>query len=141
MSRCFQCHWNHLLRNNPDFATADLRSSNRNAVNSAIEAFTLTKTSALWIEELAGAGVPCGPIYAIDQMFADPQVQHLGMEHPVNHPKLGEINLVGQAIKLSGHESRKGIPTPERSQHTSEVLSDMGLSSTEIQNLSDEGVI
>jgi crotonobetainyl-CoA:carnitine CoA-transferase CaiB-like acyl-CoA transferase len=129
------------IRNNPDFATAELRSSNRNAVNSAIEAFTLTKTSALWIETLAGAGVPCGPIYAIDQVFADPQVQHLGMEHPVYHPELGQINLVGQAIKLSAHESRKGIPTPERSQHTNEILSDMGLSSTEIQSLSDEGVI
>ena len=129
------------IRNNPDFATAELRSSNRNAVNSAIEAFTVTKTSALWIETLAGAGVPCGPIYEIDQMFADPQVQHLGMEHPVNHPELGQINLVGQAIKLSAHESRKGIPTPLRSQHTQEILSDMGLSNTEIQSLSDEGVI
>jgi crotonobetainyl-CoA:carnitine CoA-transferase CaiB-like acyl-CoA transferase len=129
------------IRNNPDFATAELRSINRNAVNSAIEAFTLTKTSALWIEILAGADVPCGPIYAIDQMFADPQVQHLGMEHSVDHPELGQINLVGQAIKLSAHESRKGIPTPERGQHTSEVLSDLGLSSNEIQTLGDEGVI
>jgi crotonobetainyl-CoA:carnitine CoA-transferase CaiB-like acyl-CoA transferase len=129
------------MRNNPDFATADLRSSNRNAVNSAIEAFTLTKTSALWIESLAEAGVPCGPIYSIDQMFADPQVQHLDMEHPVDHPELGQINLVGQAIKLSAHISRKGIPTPERGQHTSEVLSDLGLSSTEIERLSEEGVI
>jgi formyl-CoA transferase len=118
-----------------------LRSINRNAVNSAIEAFTLTKTSALWIEILAGADVPCGPIYAIDQMFADPQVQHLGMEHPVDHPELGQINLVGQAIKLSAHQSRKGTPTPERGQHTSEVLSDLGLSSNEIQTLSDDGVI
>ena len=129
------------LRNNPDFANAELRSSNRNAVNSVIEAFTLTKTSASWIESLAGAGVPCGPIYAIDQMFSDPQVQHLGMEHPVEHLELGPINLVGQAIKLSAHESRKGVPTPERGQHTSEILSDLGLSSAEIKSLSDEGII
>jgi formyl-CoA transferase len=74
-------------------------------------------------------------------MFSDPQVQHLDMKHPVDHPELGEINLVGQAIKLSGHESRKGIPTPERGQHTSEVLSDLGFSSNEIQTLGDEGVI
>lgn len=129
------------MRDNPNYATGELRSSNRNAVNSAIEAFTLTKTSAEWIESLAGAGVPCGPIYSIDQVFADPQVQHLGMEHPVDHPELGKINLVGQAIKLSGHESRKGIPTPERGQHTNEVLADLGLSSDEIQSLSDGGVI
>ena len=63
------------------------------------------------------------------------------MEHPVDHPELGKINLVGQAIKLSGHESRKGIPTPERGQHTNEVLADLGLSSDEIQSLSDGGVI
>lgn len=129
------------MRENPDFVNAELRSSNRNAVNSAIEAFTLTKTSTDWIDILAGAGVPCGPIYSIDQMFDDPQVKHLAMEHPVDHPEQGQINLVGQAIHLSGHESRKGMPTPERSQHTNEVLGDLGLSQTEIDGLRDEGVI
>lgn len=129
------------MQDNPDFATADARSNNRNAVNSAIESYTLSKTSSEWIDVLAGAGVPCGPIYSIDQMFADPQVQHLGMEHPVDHPTQGKINLVGQAIHLSGHESRKGSPTPERGQHTGEVLGGLGLSPAEIDELRTDGVI
>lgn len=129
------------MRDNPDFATGEARSLNRNAVNSAIEAITLTKTSAEWIEELSGAGVPCGPIYSIDQMFSDPQVQHLGMEHPVEHPELGTLNLVGQAIHLSKHQSRKGVPTPERGQHTSEVLGELGLGAAEIDGLREQGVI
>jgi len=129
------------MRDNPDFVTADLRSSNRNAVNSAIEAFTLTKSSSEWIDILAGAGVPCGPIYSIDQMFADPQVKHLGMEHPVDHPEQGRINLVGQAINLSKHQSRKGVPTPARGQHTEDVLGGLGLSHDEITELRDGGVI
>ncbi len=129
------------MRANADFATGESRSSNRNAVNSAIEAYTLTKTSAQWIEILAAAGVPCGPIYAIDQMFADPQVRHLGMEHPVDHPTQGRINLVGQAIHLSGHQSRKGMPTPERGQHTNEVLVGLGLKDGDIAELRESGVI
>jgi crotonobetainyl-CoA:carnitine CoA-transferase CaiB-like acyl-CoA transferase len=129
------------MHDNPDYATAEARSSNRNAVNSEIESHTLQKPSAEWIEVLAKAGVPCGPIYSIDQMFADPQVRHLGMEHPVDHPILGKISLVGQAIKLSSHESRKGAPTPERGQHTQEILSGLGLSNDEIDALRSEGVV
>lgn len=129
------------MRDNPDFATGDTRSSNRNAVNSAIEAYTLSKTSAEWIEVLANAGVPCGPIYSIDQMFADPQVKHLEMEHPVDHPTQGRINLVGQAIHLSGHKSRKGNPTPERGQHTDDILGGLGLSPADINDLRDGGAI
>ncbi len=129
------------MKDNPDYATGALRSSNRNAVNAEIESYTLKKTSAEWIELLAKAGVPCGPINSIDQVFADPQVQHLEMEHPVDHPTLGQINLVGQAINLSRHTSRKGVPTPERGQHTDEVLADMGLSQSDIQELRDGGIV
>lgn len=129
------------MMDNPVYATGALRSSNRNAVNAEIESYTLKKTSAEWIELLAKAGVPCGPINSIDQVFADPQVQHLGMEHPVNHPTLGEINLVGQAINLSRHQSRKGIPSPERGQHTGDILAGLGLSTSDIQELRDNGII
>ncbi|NQV98238.1 MAG: CoA transferase [Rhodospirillales bacterium] len=129
------------MHDNPDFSTGESRSSNRNAVNSAIESYTLKKTSSEWIEVLAKAGVPCGPIYSIDQMFADPQVRHLAMEHPVDHPTQGKINLVGQAIALSRHTSRKGVPTPERGQHTNEVLENLGLSPSDINELRSGGVI
>ncbi len=129
------------MKDNPDFATGELRSKNRDAVNASIEAVTLTRTSAEWIDLLSGIGVPCGPIYAIDEMFADPQVRHLGMEHPVTHPELGDMNLVGQAVNLSRYKPRTGIPTPERGEHTDEVLQEFGFSAAEIEDLKNREIL
>ena len=75
------------------------RSKNRDALNAAIGAITAPRSRARdWIELLNEAGVPCGPIYTIDQVFADPQVRHLGMAQPVRSHELGDIELVGQPI-------------------------------------------
>ena len=77
------------LKDTPDFAHAAQRSANRDADNAEIEKLTQKNTSEEWIKLLNEAGVPCGPIYSIDQVFADAQVEHLGMKHPVDHPDLG----------------------------------------------------
>ena len=61
------------------YATGAARSTNRDALNAEIEAVTLTDTMTNWVTRLNEAGVPCGPIYKVDEMFADPQVQHLGI--------------------------------------------------------------
>lgn len=129
------------MKNNPGFATGELRSANRDGVNAGIEAVTKTRTSAEWIEMLAGIGVPCGPIYSIDQMFDDPQVKHVDMTHPVDHPTQGKINLVGQAVNLSRFEPRKGVPTPERGEHTNEILGEFGFSKAEIEDLAGRNVL
>lgn len=139
--RCCDAIGRPELKDNPDFATGELRSKNRDAVNAAIEDVTRTKTSAEWIDILAGIGVPCGPIYTIDQMFDDPQVKHLGMTHPVDHPKLGPLNLVGQAFNLSRYKPKTGVPTPDRGQHTDEVLQEFGLDADEIDELKERGVL
>ena len=123
------------ITDNLDFMTAELRSNNRDAVNREIETVTLTKNSQEWIDILAGVSVPCGPIYSIDQVFGDPQVKHLRMEHPVKHEKLGSMNLVGQPIKMNRYESRKNMPTPDRGQHTDEILKEMGFTEREIDAL------
>jgi len=129
------------IHENPGYATGELRSDNRDALNAEIEAVTVTKTSADWIDILEAAGVPCGPIYQIDQMFADPQVQHVNMEHPVEHPDLGPMNLVGQAVRMNRYEPKTGMATPDRGQHTEEVLTAAGYSEDEIAALRDGGVI
>ena len=90
----------------PDYRTGKLRSDNRKALNAAIEAITETRDSAEWIERFNKAGVPAGPIYTMDQVFADPQVKHLGIAQPVDHPMLGRLELVGQAVTLSRTPSR-----------------------------------
>ena len=123
------------------FSTGPERSDNRDAVNAEIEKRTSLETSAGLIDKLNEAGIPCGPIYSIDQMFADPQVRHIGMEHPVDHPQLGAFNVVGQAVRMSGSQPRTGVPTPDRGQHTEEVLAEFGFTAEEIADLSKRDVL
>src|SRR5580693_6263499 len=94
------------LAEHPDYKTGRARSDNRKALNAAIDAITKKHTSADWIERLNKAGVPSGPIYRMDEVFADPQVKHLGIAQTVHHPKLGDIDLIGQAVTLSRTPSR-----------------------------------
>ena len=126
-----QPHW----RTDPRYATPGARSRNRDAMNAEIEAITRTRTSAEWIAAFNEAGVPAGHIYAIDEVFADPQVQHLGMAAPAQHPALGDIELVAQPIKLSGAEFTVRSPTPELGEHTEEVLTEAGYDANAIAAL------
>ncbi len=93
----------------PAYATDQARSKNRAALNAAIGEITRHKTSAEWIALLNAAGVPCGPIYKMDEVFADPQVRHLGMAVGVHHKKLGDTQVVNQAVELSRTPSRMRI--------------------------------
>ncbi len=129
------------LLENPDFANEQLRSKNRDAVNAALETYTRQRPSADLINGLNKAGVPCGPIYTIDKMFEDPQVKHLRMAQPVEHPTLGTIHVVAQPVALSRSRRETYTPAPERGQHTEEVLAEFGWSAKEIGELRRQKVI
>jgi formyl-CoA transferase len=123
------------------YKTGPDRSKNRDALNAEIEAVTRTKDSAAWIEIFNKAGVPAGPIYSIDQVFADPQVKHLKMAQTVHSDAVGDIALVAQAVGLSRTPSTFAVAPPERSEHTEEVLAEIGLSAGEIADLRKRNVI
>ena len=110
------------LATHPDFATAELRSKNRVALNAAIAERTRHHSSEALIALLNEAGVPCGPIYKMDQVFADPQVQHLGMAVPVPTPEGGELKLVGPAIRLSRTPARMKRTIGPAGEHNDEIL-------------------
>ncbi|MBO0710957.1 MAG: CoA transferase [Acetobacteraceae bacterium] len=117
------------------------RSADRKAINAAIGEVTREKPAAHWIDLFEGAGIPCGPIYTIDQVFADPQVQHLGMARPVHHPKLGDIELVSSAINMTEVSRDIRTPTPEAGADTDAVLRSVGYSDAEIADMRAKGAI
>ncbi len=123
------------------FATGDARSRNRAALNGIIDERLRTKPSAQWVEALNAAGVPCGPIYAIDEMFDDPQVRHLGMAHPVEHPILGETRIVSQGARLGRTPFNVHAATPELGAHTDEILGALGYDAAAIADFRGRGVV
>ncbi|MBV8492633.1 MAG: CoA transferase, partial [Alphaproteobacteria bacterium] len=115
---------------------------NRKALNAAIEDITRGRDSAEWIERLNEAGVPSGPIYTIDQVFADPQVRYLKIRRPVDHPKLGTYDIVGQPIHMSAFPQPERLrPTPDQGEHTDEVLRELGYDAAAITQLHQKGVV
>ena len=121
------------LLENPQYATAAARLKNRDALNAEIESYLADRTSAEWVERMNAAGVPCGPIYAIDKVFADPQVEHLGVVQDVETAdERGMLHLVGQPVTLARTPSRLVAPPPERGEHTEEVLREFGFTDAEI---------
>jgi formyl-CoA transferase len=117
------------------------RSTHRALLNAAINERTRLLPSEYWLEKLNGAGVPCGPILRIDQVFEDPQVRHLGMTQAVDSPVLGEISLLGQPVELSRTPSRLATPPPERGEHTEEVLAELGFDQEARESLRARGVV
>jgi formyl-CoA transferase len=130
----------HLI-SDPLFATAKARSQNRAKLNAIINEITPHRSSADWIEILNKAGVPTGPIYKMDEVFTDPQVQHIGIAQPVEHPTLGRIEVVGQPVTLSRTPSAIRTPTPERGEHTDAVLRELGYDDGAIAGLRERGVV
>src|SRR4249920_3015848 len=118
----------------PEYATAAARSKNRDALNAKIDAHTVKRTSADWVEQLNEAGVPSGPIYSIDQMLGDPQVEHLKMAQPVKK-KGKEMKLVGQPVSLSRTPSKLVSWPPGLGEHTDQVLKEFGFRAGEIAAL------
>ena len=130
------------MMDNPDFKTSKDRSKNRKACNAEIDRYLANRTSAEWIEILNKAGVPCGPIYSVDQVFADPQVQHLGMDWSIDTgDERGELHVVAEPVSLSRTPSGMVAPPPRLGEHTDSVLTEFGFSADEIEKLKDAKVL
>jgi crotonobetainyl-CoA:carnitine CoA-transferase CaiB-like acyl-CoA transferase len=93
------------------------------------------------VKELNAAGVPCGPIYSIDQMFEDAQVKHLCMAQHVPNDENRHIQLVGQPVTLSRTPSKMAARPPEFGEQTAEVLAEFGFANDEIADLRQRKVV
>jgi crotonobetainyl-CoA:carnitine CoA-transferase CaiB-like acyl-CoA transferase len=124
------------LATHPDYATAAARSHNRDQLHAELESRLLARDSAEWIELLNQAGVPSGPIYSIDQAFSDPQARHLGIVQ-----KVGEVAYLGQPVTLSRTPSHVAAHPPAQSEHTAEVLRELGYDKADIERLASRGIV
>jgi formyl-CoA transferase len=117
------------------------RAKNRVRLNQILSESFRKKSSAEWIALLNEAGVPCGPIYNVDQVFADPQVAHLEAATEVEHAKLGRVRMLNQAVKLSRTPAKVVAPTPEVGEHTEEILKELRYSEKEIAAMKQKGIV
>jgi formyl-CoA transferase len=129
------------LIDDPAYASNTLRSQNRDALTREIEQRLSSADSATWIDRLNEAGVPCGRIYSIDEVFADPQVQHLRMVESVDSPHYHPLRLVAQGVRLSRTPSEVRLRPPECGEHNEEILGALGYSLGEIAELRQRRIV
>ena len=129
------------LASDPDFASGEKRSANRVRLNAEIGQRTKRYKSDELVELLNKAGVPSGPIYSIDQMWADKQVKHVGMAVPMEHPTKKDVAIVNQAVALSRTPSVINRPTPKLGEHNDEVLAELGYDKDAIADMTRRKVI
>jgi formyl-CoA transferase len=130
----------HLI-DDPRFTTPQDRSKNRVACNEELEKATATKTSAEWVEILNKAGVPCGPILNVKEVFEDEQVRALGLSVKIRHPRLGEQEVQNLPVTLSRTPGAVRTASPDLGEHTDQVLAELGYSREEIAALHRDGAV
>jgi crotonobetainyl-CoA:carnitine CoA-transferase CaiB-like acyl-CoA transferase len=129
------------MATDPRFVTIALRVRNKEALNELIAAALRTKTSSEWFEIINAAGLPCGPVYNVKDVFADPQVQELRIARGVEHPRLGNIDLVAQPCEMTGFDRAIRTATPDMGEHNNEILQSLGFGADEIAKLKAAGAI
>ncbi len=130
------------LADDERFATNPARVRHRDVLVPVLADMVRTKTKQEWIAALEEAGVPCGPINQLHEVFDDPQVKARGMEVGLPHPAAGEVKLVASPMRLSETPVQYRNPPPMLGQHTAEILATvLGYSEQDIATLSGKGVI
>ena len=129
------------IKDDIKFSTNAKRVENRDEIVNIIAKLFTTKNGEDWLKILTKAGVPCGPINNLYDVFNDPQVLYRQMVHEIAHPKAGKISLTGVPIKLSDTPGEIITAPPILGQHNKEILSELGYSDKNIDKLQEEGVI
>jgi crotonobetainyl-CoA:carnitine CoA-transferase CaiB-like acyl-CoA transferase len=132
------------LAGDPDYQTVAQRSSRRRQLCAMLADKTSARTSADLIEQLNAQGIPCGPLYTVDEAMNDPQMQSLRMTRAIEHPRLGTLRLLGQPLHLEGAGGRAEVrcAAPEHGEHTEQILSGLlGYDSAAIAAMRAAGTI
>ena len=129
------------LIEDPRYADGPARLKHRDDCNADLQIHLSEKSSADWIRLLNEAGVPCGPIYKMDEMWQDPQVDHLDMSRQVTNSEVGKTRIVRNAVNLSGAAEVPYTGSPERGEHTEEILREFGFSDAEINTMKKDDIV
>lgn len=129
------------LATDPRFARGQARLKHRRALDEILEEALSRRTVTEWVESLNAAGVACGPIYTVDQVFADPQVTRFNLVHELKHPLWGLVKVLGLPVSLSRTPPEVRSPAPLPGQHTREVLESLGYDRPTIEGLLADGII
>ena len=128
-------------KNKPEWKTQAGRMADRVALNAAIGAATAEKSMSYWLEAFAKVGIPSGPIYTIDQVFSDPQVQHLCMTAQFNQPDGGSATLLASPVNVEGTDPSTGDAARMRGADNEAILKEIGYSDQQISAMCASGVI
>ena len=123
------------------FASSAGRSDNQQELDALITDALAARPTADWVEVLNDAGVPSGPVNDIGQAFADPQVQHLGIASPVEHPERGEMHVIRNATNIDGVPNTIRSATPAVGAQSVEILRQFGFDQAKIDDLVDSGAV
>jgi formyl-CoA transferase len=125
----------------PRFLTNADRVQNRSDLIPLIEGRFRGRSTAELLETLDEAGIPCGVIATLDQVFDSPQVEHLGLRQRIQHPRAGEISLTAPPYRMDRTPPAIRRPPPTLGQHNEEVLAGLGYSQPDIARLREAGAI
>ncbi len=129
------------LAQRPEFASNDLRFANRAAINAEIEARTARHPTAHWIDVLNAAGVPCGQVMNLHEVFADPQNIDQKITASIDHPGHGPVEMLTTPLRIDGAVPPLRLPSPALGEHTDAILAELGLPPDRIAALRASGAI
>ena len=129
------------LKDRPEFRTNELRFANRAAINAAVNERTRTRPVAHWIRVLNDAGIPCGRVLSVAEVFDDPQTRHQRMRLTIEHPRYGPLDVLGFPIKFTDDPCRIHRPPPDLGADTAAVLGELGYDDAAIARLRERGAV
>ena len=129
------------MAEDPRFDTREARRGHRRECNGMIAEAMAKFTTEEMLRRLAESDIPSGPVFTIDQTFADPQVQHMGLVQELNSESMGDFKLLAQAFRLSRTPTENWTGIPEYGENTEEVLAEFGFSDDEIAALKAAEVV
>ena len=129
------------LKDDPLYRTQTARVANRQRINAIVGGKLAMNTTEYWVDVLNKAGVPCGPVQSVADVFQDPQILSQDMVMDIDHPGFGAVRMLGFPMKLSATPCQVRRPAPGLGEHSDDVLAELGYSPEERLALRAGGVV